>query len=69
MGCWMMHKFCRDSNEFEVIKKISNICIAFATAGFVVTPVCDREIRHHSKRASVERRSDRERSRAKCFVS
>ena len=41
--------------EENRLSYVINICLAFARVGFVVVLVCDGNIRHHSKRATIER--------------
>jgi len=46
---------------------IYNIAVALSKSGIDVTVVDDAPMRHHSKRAAIERRSERERSHLKCI--
>ena len=39
--------------------KIVSILLAFAKCGCICQPICDPEFRHHSKRASIERRANK----------
>ena len=43
--------------ENNRLRKVIDICLAFARVGFAVVLVCDGAQRHHSKRASTERSS------------
>lgn len=53
----------------EAVTLVCDFLQTLAKYGFVVTPICDGEIRHHSKRASTDRVSKREKDRVKATVS
>lgn len=39
------------------MRQLMDICCQFASVGFIVVVVCDGPVRHHTKRASVQRQS------------
>ena len=45
------------------VHEVADFLESLSINGFIVTPVCDGEFRHHSKRATVERCADRQKSR------
>ena len=49
--------------EIKNANKVADFLEALATNGFVVTPICDGIIQHHSKRATVYRCEEQEKSR------
>ena len=51
---WLAFKLDGSRNLNEAAMKTSDFLEALVLYGFVVTPVCDGEIRYHSKRASTE---------------
>ena len=53
----------------EATIKTADILVCLANYGFIVTPICDGSIRHHSKRASMERISKGEQNRIKYSVA
>ena len=53
----------------EAVTLVCDFLQTLAKYGFVVTPICDGEIRHHSKRASTDCVSKREKDRVKATVS
>jgi hypothetical protein len=56
---WIMMKYSRYSSDLpSKLETTANILNSFARYGFIVQPICDPESRHHSKRASIERRAN-----------
>ena len=52
---WVACYLGATKNPTEAAHITSDLLQALAARGFIVTPVCDGEIRHHSKRASIDR--------------
>ena len=51
------------STTVNAVEKTKGLLLALAQNGFIVTPICDGSIRHHSKRASIDRKNKREKNR------
>ena len=68
---WIIRKLGIGLREEVQIKKVVQFLRTLARDGFIVTPICDNNTRHHSKRDSISRQFKRERARvdglfAKC---
>ena len=55
---WLLMNKSKPTDSIKTrVDKVVDILVAFSKCGCVCVPVCDPENRHHSKRASVERRA------------
>ena len=64
---WLTFKIGRGLSETMIVRKVANFLFCLAKEGFIVNPITDGRERHHSKRASTERRANRERKRSLCY--
>ena len=60
---WVLRKLGIGLTVETQIKKLSQLLQTIARDGFIVTPVCDNNFRHHSKRDSISRNFKREKAR------
>ena len=61
---WVGHKLAANSSAFhEAGSLTAEVLCLLAQAGFIVTPICDPDCRHHSKRASIDRIAEKEKGR------
>ena len=51
---WLAFKLGGSKNPDEAVHKVADFLQRLASYGFIVTPVCDGEQQHHSKRASTK---------------
>jgi hypothetical protein len=54
---WVVRGFFKGDNDSRV-RQLINFSIYLAQVGFHVNLVCDGAIRHHSKRATIQRQSE-----------
>ena len=67
---WIARKLGIGKTEDMVVKEVSLFLRALAHQGpFIVTPVCDGDKRHHSKRAFVDRVAERDRKKKEGLVA
>ena len=67
---WVAHKLAAKAGHFNTAgETTAEVLHLLAKAGFVVTPICDPNHRHHSKRASVERIARKEKARLTALFS
>ena len=66
---WLAFKIGRGLNDPEIVRKIWIFLFCLAKNGFIVNPISDGHMRHHLKRASTERRANRERKRSLCYFA
>ena len=60
---WLAFKLGANKKPNEAATKVADFLQCLASKGFIVTPICDGQIRHHSKRASTEREADNEKNK------
>ena len=60
---WIIRKLGVGLTQHAQIKKATQFLRTLARDGFIVTPVCDNTLRHHSKRDSINRYFKREKAR------
>ena len=60
---WLVYYICRGLRNEEIIRIVADFLATLASSEFIVTPICDGFIRHHSKRASISRIQTREQTR------
>ena len=65
---WVAFKLGCNKNPDEATKKVVDFLECLAQYGFIVTPVCDGEQRHHSKRATTERQAKYEKAKIQSTV-
>ena len=67
---WVGHKLAaKTGNYHQAGEMTAEVLYLFAQAGFVVTPICDPQDRHHSKRASTARIVEKEKARLTALCS
>ena len=67
---WIVRKLGIGKTEDSIMKEVSNFLKTLAhQGGFIVTPICDGDERHHSKRDYVNRIAKRERKRVDGLVA
>ena len=66
---WLAFKLGGGKRPQEAASKVADFLELLRKYGFIVTPICDGELRHHSKRASVERVANNEKNKIKATVA
>ena len=66
---WILEMVAGLKSPEEGAMLVAEILETFAHLGFIVQLICDGPIRHHSKRASVDRIARREKDALKCAVA
>jgi hypothetical protein len=66
---WLYRKFLYKSKSSCCLPLLIRFCCYFTTLGFDILLICDGSTRHHSKRATVERRSATKRSQHTLYTT
>ena len=67
---WVGHKLAaKTGNYLQAGVMTAEVLHLLAQSGFVVTPICDPQDRHHSKRASTARITEKEKARLTALCS
>ena len=66
---WVAQKICIGKSEEDVICGVCDFLRSLAYSGFVVTPILDGKVRHHSKQATISRISIRERKKVSGIIA
>ena len=66
---WVAFKLGCAKKPQEAASKTADFLQCLASCGFIVTPICDGERRHHSKRASIERIAKFEKDRTMASIT
>ena len=64
---WVACNLGGTKSPSEAASITCDFLVTIANYGFVVTPICDGECRHHSKRATIDRIAKREKSKLKAI--
>ena len=66
---WVAFKLGCGKKPQEAASKTADFIQCLSSCGFIVTPICDGERRHHSKRASIERVAKYEKDRTMASIT
>lgn len=66
---WLYYKLGANKRKSDAARIISEFLETLALYGFIVTPICDGEARHHSKRATTERIAKKERNKIQASIA